>query len=169
VPERGLGHVERAGQVDGEDLVPVSRGQVQGELVDRDAGVVDEDVEPTVLIDHFPHHPPAVLGLGDIPLVNREPHRSTETALEIGGEGLGAFGVAAVSGGQDGPSLARLVQIAAPIPRVPPVTNATRPASFRPMTPGAWSAMSSVEVIANSLTKRGQKPGTGHAGLGPAS
>jgi hypothetical protein len=36
-------------------------------------------------------------------ILNREPHRSTETALEIVGEGLGALGVAAVSGGQDGP------------------------------------------------------------------
>src|SRR5918998_6497357 len=53
VLERGLRQVEGAGQVDVDDPSPVVVGHLQHGAVDGDAGVVDQDVEPAVLLDHL--------------------------------------------------------------------------------------------------------------------
>jgi hypothetical protein len=71
VLEGGLGHEERAGEVDGEDLVPVLVFELEGELVGGDAGVVDEDVEAAVAVDDLLDGLSAIVGGGDVALVDR--------------------------------------------------------------------------------------------------
>src|SRR5215467_14095460 len=73
VLERVLGHEERAGQVDRDHLLPVVIGHLGHDLVDRDPGVVDQDVEPAVLLDDLADHPAAVVGVTDVPLVHGGP------------------------------------------------------------------------------------------------
>src|SRR5450759_707555 len=51
----------------------------------------------------------------------------------------------------EAPWLARLLQMAAPIPRVPPVTSATRPASLSPINPVAGSIMVELMVFIGRL------------------
>ena len=56
----GLAHLVDAGQVDGEDAVPLlARELVDGDAVGQrvDAGVVDEDVEPAALRDDLRRPP----------------------------------------------------------------------------------------------------------------
>ena len=53
VLQRGLRHLEGAGQVDCDDLAPVLSGHDKRQLVDGDSGVVDQDVQPAVLGDHL--------------------------------------------------------------------------------------------------------------------
>jgi hypothetical protein len=72
VVEGGLRDEESAGQVDAENLVPVLVIHLGGDLVDRDSGVVDQDVEPPVLADDLAHHPAAVAGDADAALVGGE-------------------------------------------------------------------------------------------------
>jgi hypothetical protein len=62
VRQRGLGHEEGAREVDREDLVPVLVVHLEHRLVDRDAGVVDEHVEPAVTVDDLGYDTPAILG-----------------------------------------------------------------------------------------------------------
>jgi len=70
---RGLGHKEGAGQVDRDDLLPVLVGHLGHGPVDGDTGVVDEDVDPAVLLFHLAQHPAAVIGVADVALVNGDP------------------------------------------------------------------------------------------------
>jgi hypothetical protein len=73
VLERSLGHEERAGQVDGDHLLPVLVGHLGHGPVDGDPGVVDQDVEAAMLIDNLAQDAPAVTGRADIPLVHGDP------------------------------------------------------------------------------------------------
>ena len=98
--QRRLGHEEGAGEVDGQDLVPVLVGHLEDRLVDRDAGVVDEDVEAAVLVDHL-----AARCAGSRRPSRRCPGGCEPVSLvlgELGLEGLGALAVAAVAGGDGG-------------------------------------------------------------------
>src|SRR6266851_4111696 len=73
VLDRGLGHEEGAGQVDRDDLLPVLVGHLGHGPVDGDPGVVHQDVEPAVLVDHLVQHPAAVIGLTDVAVVHGDP------------------------------------------------------------------------------------------------
>ena len=73
VLDRGLGHEEGAGQVDRDDLLPVLVGHLGHGPVDGDAGVVHQDVDPALLVDHLEQHPTAVIGIADVALVNGDP------------------------------------------------------------------------------------------------
>ena len=54
--DRLLGAEEGAAQVDGEHLVEVGDRELVGVLGDLDAGVVDEDVDAAVLVEHLLEH-----------------------------------------------------------------------------------------------------------------
>src|SRR5580658_6139633 len=73
VLERGLGHEERARQVDRDHLLPVFVGHLGHRPVDRDPGVVDQDVQPAMLIDDLAQHAPAITGRADVPVVHCDP------------------------------------------------------------------------------------------------
>src|SRR3712207_2191762 len=98
VPERGLGQVEGARQVDVDDPAPVVVGHLQHGAVGGDAGVVDQDVEATVLLDDLGDGAPAVVGVGDVALVHGEALVG-EVVAELLAEALGGLVVAAVTGG----------------------------------------------------------------------
>jgi len=66
VRERGLGKVEDAGEVDGQDFHPGLVGHLGDRAVDRDARVVDENVEVPVLLDDLGDRPPTVVAGGDV-------------------------------------------------------------------------------------------------------
>jgi hypothetical protein len=84
-------------------------------------GVVDEDVETPVLLERRRYDPGRRLGLGQICGEGPDP-------LGFGGEARTAPVVAA--GGKDGrPAPESRRTVSAPIPEVPPVTIATRPAN----------------------------------------
>jgi hypothetical protein len=70
VLERRLRHVEGARQIDAQDLVPVVDRHAQNRPVHGDAGVVDEDVEPSVLLDHLADDASAVVRIADVAPVN---------------------------------------------------------------------------------------------------
>src|ERR1019366_6333480 len=70
-----------------------------------DTSVVDQDVDPAVLVEDLADHPAAVLGLGDVALVDGRAPGGVEVALEILEELLGIFPVSAVASG-DGRTLA---------------------------------------------------------------
>jgi hypothetical protein len=70
VRQHRLRHKERARQVDRDHLVPILVGHLQHGLVNRDAGVVDQDIEAAVLLDHVRHGAPAILGRADVALVD---------------------------------------------------------------------------------------------------
>jgi hypothetical protein len=71
VVKHRLGHEERAGEVDGDDLVPVLVGHLEDRLVRGDPRVVDEDVQPAVVLDDLADRAPAVLRRADVALVDR--------------------------------------------------------------------------------------------------
>jgi hypothetical protein len=75
--------------------VPVVDGHAQDRTVQREAGVVDEDVEPAVLLDHLTDDALAVVRVADIPLVDR---RARPTILDRVTELLGARDVRGESG-----------------------------------------------------------------------
>src|SRR5579871_2665369 len=70
--EGGLGHEEGAGQVDRDHPLPVLVGHLRHGLVDRDACVVDQDVQTAVPFDDLGHHAAAVTGRADVALVDGE-------------------------------------------------------------------------------------------------
>ena len=72
VRDRRLGHVEGARQVHLQHFVPVAGGHLRDGFVDRDARVVDEDVQPAVLLDHLLDYALAVLRVADVALVQRK-------------------------------------------------------------------------------------------------
>ena len=65
-----LAHEEGAGEVDRKHLVPVLIGHLQHRLVDRDPGVVDQDVHPPVLLYDRGHGATAILRRADVALVD---------------------------------------------------------------------------------------------------
>src|ERR1700737_1597425 len=66
---RVLGKKERPGQVDCEDLVSVVVGHLGHRLVERDAGVVDQDVQAAVEVDDFADSSSTVIPARDIALM----------------------------------------------------------------------------------------------------
>ena len=149
VPQRGLGQVEGPGQVDVDHPAPVVVGHLEHGPVDGDAGVVDQDVQPAVLLDHLGDGAAAVVGGGDVAAVDGD------VAVRVGaGEVLGEHSarssVAAVPGCDVGALRRETRQIAEPIPRVPPVTKATLPTSFSP----ALAVLASVAVMASPPSGR---------------
>ena len=95
VRQHRLAHEERAGQVDRQHLVPVLVGHLQHGLVDRDPGVVDEDVEAPVLLDDLVDGAPAVLRRADVALVERGGQPVLGQRVD---ERLGGLLIAAVAG-----------------------------------------------------------------------
>ena len=72
----GLAHLVDAGQIDGEDAVPLlARELVDGDAVGQrvDAGVVHEDVEPAALRDDLPNDRRDLGGLGHVELAAPRP------------------------------------------------------------------------------------------------
>ena len=132
-----LGHVERPGEVHREHRVPVLDRHLHGHLVDGDAGVVDEDVEAAVLVEHLLDDPAAVLRPETLPwwTVARDGSGKSSRNESRNSSALTVWPLYPAA--TEAPWLARLRQIAAPMPRVPPVTRATRPDSFSPVTSGA--------------------------------
>jgi hypothetical protein len=61
--------VERAREVDVEDLLPILVLHLEHRPVRRDARVVDQDVQATVLLDDLGDRPAAVVGRADVALV----------------------------------------------------------------------------------------------------
>jgi hypothetical protein len=53
--------------------MPVVLGHLGHGPVDSDAGIVHQDVDPAMLVDHLMHHPPAVIRLTDVSLVHGDP------------------------------------------------------------------------------------------------
>jgi hypothetical protein len=72
VHERRLGHVEAARQVHAQHLVPVVDGHLPDRPVDGDAGIVDQDVQATVLVDHLVHDTLAVVKVAHVALMQRQ-------------------------------------------------------------------------------------------------
>src|SRR5207244_10505671 len=100
VLQRRLRHEERAGEVDAEDLVPVLVGHLQNRLVAGDPGVVDEDVQPPVVVDDLLDGPPAVLRGAHVALMDAG---ADAVLRELVLERLRTLAVAAVAGGDRGP------------------------------------------------------------------
>src|SRR5215207_8941364 len=67
----GLHAEEHAGLVDRDDLVPGLERRVDHALPAQDPGVVDEDVETSVIGDDAPHEPVPLRGIGDVLLDER--------------------------------------------------------------------------------------------------
>ncbi len=64
-----LGHVEDAGEVDGDDVLPVldhGVGGAEHAVAPRDAGIVDQDRHRPDLLGDAPGDGDAILGLGDV-------------------------------------------------------------------------------------------------------
>src|SRR5262249_8550206 len=97
VLDGGLRQVERAGQVDRDDLLPVVVGHLGHGPVDGDAGVVHQDVQPAVLLDDVADHATAVFAAADVPVVQGDPATGIG-GRHLGEELLGRFGVAPVAG-----------------------------------------------------------------------
>jgi hypothetical protein len=74
------------------DPVPVLHAHLADGAVDGDAGVVDQDVQPAVLLEHLLDDPFAVGGDADVALVDGRP-------LVGGGERLGRVGPVGVADG----------------------------------------------------------------------
>jgi len=69
VLQRGLGHEEGTGEVDGDDPQPVLITHLGHGPVDGDPGVVDQDVQAAVLLDDLADDAAAVLGAADVAVV----------------------------------------------------------------------------------------------------
>src|SRR5581483_10136608 len=87
------------GEVDREHLVPVLVGHLQDGLVDRDARVVDEHVEPAMLLDHLLDSPPAVLGRADVAAMDAG---VSAVLVQLANEVLRVVAAPQVAGGDDG-------------------------------------------------------------------
>src|ERR1039457_4345769 len=114
-----LGHEEGAGQVDGDDPLPVLVGHLRHGPVDRDARVIDEDVEPAMLVDDLLQHPAAVIGRTDIALVQGDPAARVFRGHDFE-ELLGGLLVAPVPGGDGGALLGQALADGRPDAAGPP-------------------------------------------------
>jgi hypothetical protein len=83
VLQDGPRQVERPGQIDVHDAVPVLGGHLADGLVGRDAGVVDQDVQPPVRVHDLADHPLTVLVRPDVALVDGGP--GVRPAEAVGG------------------------------------------------------------------------------------
>ena len=146
VLDRGLGHEEGARQVDRDDLLPVLVGHLGHGPVDGDAGVVHQDVDPAVVVDHLAQHPAAVIGVTDVALVHGDPPVRILGGHARPGTSPRPRGRASKPAATCAPWLASSWQMAAPMPRVPPVTSATRPWIMPGGADGAGSLPSSLGV-----------------------
>jgi hypothetical protein len=70
VRQRGLGQEECPGQVDCQDFVPFVVGHLGHGLVDRDAGIVDQDVQAAMEIDDLLDRASTVIRAPDIALMD---------------------------------------------------------------------------------------------------
>lgn len=66
VRQGGVGAVKDAAEVGGDDLLPLLDGHTPNRPIAVDAGVVNEDVEATVLLDRRLHERRALIGVGDV-------------------------------------------------------------------------------------------------------
>src|ERR1019366_380996 len=98
VRQHRLGHEERAREVDRDHLVPILVGHLQDRLVDRDPGIVDQDVEPPMRVNHFLDGAATVLARTDITLVDT---RVDVMAAQLVQQLAGTLSVPAVTGGDD--------------------------------------------------------------------
>ena len=119
-------------------------------FVHGDAGVVDQDVEPSMLFDDLADGASTVLGGRDIAVVHARP--DTEQILVAIGECLGALDVVTVTCGHRCVLVPEALQIAAPMPRVPSVTKATRPRSFSPPPRHGTSCCSVSKLVMTHIT-----------------
>jgi hypothetical protein len=111
--------------------VPVVVGHRGNGLVDGDAGVVDQNVESPVLVDGLADRPAAIARRADIaPMGRRRCAVRPRLLRQLGDELLGSVPVAVVADGYGCALIGEAVGDAAPMPRVPRVTKATRPASL---------------------------------------
>src|SRR5215217_733554 len=90
--EHGMTQIERARQVNSDHPVPVLGRHLADGAVDGDAGVVDQDVQLPVLLQHLGDDPLAVGGDADVALVDGRP-------LVGGGELLGRVRAAGIPDG----------------------------------------------------------------------
>src|SRR5450759_3767526 len=102
VLQRRLSHVERTRQVHRKNRVPVLYRHLHGHLVHRDTRVVDQDVDPAVLLEHLLDHPAAVFGVGDVALVDGCAPGTVEVPRELLDELIRTVLVPAVPRGDRG-------------------------------------------------------------------
>src|SRR5271166_2439231 len=96
--QRGLGKKERPGQIDREDPVPVVVGHLGHRLVERDAGVVDQDVQAAVEVDDLADSSSTVIPARDIALMDTD-LRAVTGCRQLGEELLCLLSVPAVPSG----------------------------------------------------------------------
>src|SRR6202048_4792746 len=96
--QRGLGKKERPGQVDCEDLVPVVVGHLGHRLVERDARVVDQDVQAAVEVDDLADGSSTVTAARDVALMDTDLGAVTG-CRQLGAELLRLLSVPAVPRG----------------------------------------------------------------------
>src|SRR4029453_18021418 len=89
---------ERPGQVDVDDPVPVLHAHLADRAVDGDAGVVDQDVQAAVLLEHLLDDPLTVGRDPDVALMDGR-------SLVVGGELLGRVGAVGVADGDLDPAV----------------------------------------------------------------
>jgi hypothetical protein len=99
-----------------------------GELVepaadDRNPGIVDENVDRTQIAPDLFHHCCDGGGLRDI---GGDSDRATRRSFDPCDDGVRIICALAIIDRDGGPSSASVIATAAPMPREPPVTNATR-------------------------------------------
>jgi hypothetical protein len=87
-----------AGEVDAQHLVPVVHRQLPDGAIQGDAGVVDEDVEAAVTVDHLSDDAQAVIGVAHVAVVDAGPRAA---ALELLEKLLRALAVGGVPGCDD--------------------------------------------------------------------
>src|SRR5581483_5290005 len=90
-----LGAVERAVEIHLKDQVPVLLAHPQQEAVARDAGIVDEDVDPAPLLEDLVDHRLDVARVGDVHL------EIERAAAELLDRGDGLFGAPGIQIGDD--------------------------------------------------------------------
>jgi hypothetical protein len=70
MPEDGPGHVEGAGEIGANHLLPVQQAHLLGRAVARGTSVVDEVIEPPVLVQDLVDNPLAVPWITHIRLMD---------------------------------------------------------------------------------------------------
>ncbi len=130
-PDRLAADQEHAAQVDADQPVEVGGAGLQQRLLDQDAGIVDQDVEPAEARQNSVEHRDDLGLVGDVDL-------GRERLPAAGGHGSATSSIrswsarSAIATRQ--PSAASARAMARPMPLAPPVTSARLPAS-EPLTP----------------------------------